>query len=87
MEFVPEGSDKGRALERMMARAPFAGRVPVFVGDDLTDEYGFGAANRAGGWSVLVGQRDGSLATHALAGTRAVHAWLVANASPAGAGR
>ena len=87
VEFVPEGSDKGRALERMMARAPFAGRVPVFVGDDLTDEYGFGAANRAGGWSVLVGQRDGSLATHALAGTRAVHAWLVANASPAGAGR
>ena len=80
MEFVPEGSDKGRALARMMARAPFAGRVPVFVGDDLTDEYGFGAANRAGGWSVLVGQRDGSLATHALAGTRAVHAWLVANA-------
>src|SRR5690606_27788362 len=30
VEFVPEGSDKGRAVERMMARAPFAGRVPVF---------------------------------------------------------
>ncbi|KAF1686015.1 trehalose-phosphatase [Pseudoxanthomonas broegbernensis] len=80
IEFVPEGADKGRALERMMARAPFAGRVPVFVGDDLTDEFGFAAAHRAGGWSVLVGERAGSIATHALPGTGAVHAWLAANA-------
>ena len=81
IEFVPEGSDKGRALERMMARPPFAGRVPVFVGDDLTDEFGFAAANRSGGWSVLVGARAGSAATHALADTDAVHAWLQANAT------
>lgn len=79
VEFVPEGADKGRALERMMARAPFAGRVPVFVGDDLTDEYGFAAAHREGGWSVLVGERTSSAARYALAGTRAVHAWLMAN--------
>jgi trehalose 6-phosphate phosphatase len=84
VEFVPEGADKGRALERMMARAPFAGRVPVFVGDDLTDEYGFAAANRAGGWSVLVGARGSSAATHALDDTRAVHAWLFANADAHG---
>ena len=48
IEFVPEGADKGLALERMMTRPPFTGRVPVFVGDDLTDECGFAAANRAG---------------------------------------
>jgi len=83
IEFVPEGADKGRALERMMARPPFAGRVPVFVGDDLTDEYGFAAANRAGGWSVLVGARARSAATHALADTAAVHEWLLANARTA----
>ncbi|WP_374013169.1 trehalose-phosphatase [Pseudoxanthomonas koreensis] len=81
VEFVPEGSDKGRAVERMMARAPFTGRTPVFVGDDLTDEFGFAAANHAGGWSVLVGSRTTSAATHALPGTRAVHAWLMANAT------
>jgi len=81
VEFVPCGSDKGRALERMMAQPAFRGRVPVFVGDDLTDEYGFAAANRAGGWSVLVGQREPSAATHALARTADVHAWLIANAA------
>lgn len=80
IEFVPTGSDKGSAVTRMMARAPFAGRVPVFIGDDLTDEYGFAAVNRAGGWSVLVGARATSGATYALPDTGAVHAWLLANA-------
>lgn len=80
IEFVPAASDKGRAVQRMLAEPAFAGRVPVFVGDDLTDEYGFQAANRAGGWSVLVGTRTASAATYALPDTRAVHAWLLANA-------
>ena len=83
VEFVPAASDKGRAVERMLAQTAFRGRVPVFVGDDLTDEYGFAAANAAGGWSVLVGQRAASVATHALPDTRAVHAWLIANAAQA----
>ncbi len=81
VEFVPEGSDKGRAVERLMARPPFAGRVPVFVGDDLTDEFGFAAAHRAGGWSVLVGGRAASVARHALPDIHAVHAWLRASAA------
>ena len=79
IEFVPEGANKGLAVERMMARPPFAGRVPVFVGDDLTDEAGFAAAHRHGGWSVLVGPREPSVARYALPGTYAVHAWLLAS--------
>jgi len=82
VEFVPAGADKGRALEQLMAQAPFAGRVPVFVGDDLTDEFGFAAAHRAGGWSVLVGNRPGSQARHGLADTRAVLDWLLASLPP-----
>ncbi len=81
VEFVPAASDKGRAVQRMLAQPAFRGRVPVFIGDDLTDEYGFAAANAAGGWSVLVGQREHSAANYGLPGTAAVHAWLMANAA------
>ncbi|HYG04828.1 MAG TPA: trehalose-phosphatase [Stenotrophomonas sp.] len=81
VEFVPLGSDKGVAVRMMMQRAPFQGRVPVFVGDDLTDEYGFAAAQDAGGWAVRVGSREPSVARYSLASTLAVHAWLQENAT------
>src|SRR5690606_13349993 len=38
MEFKPAGVDKGRAVAELMRQPPFAGRVPVYLGDDLTDE-------------------------------------------------
>lgn len=80
VELVPTDVDKGRALRTLMGQPAFSGRTPVFVGDDLTDEYGFAAANALGGWSVLVGDRSNSHAIHHLADTAAVHAWLRRNA-------
>lgn len=80
VEFVPEGSDKGRALRQLMQQVPFRDRVPVFLGDDLTDEHGFEAANALHGWSVRVGEREPSAAVFALAHVRQVHDWLQANA-------
>jgi len=80
VEFVPVGSDKGRAVRRMMQYLPFRGRLPVFLGDDLTDEFGFEAANVQHGWSVLVGEREPSAAVFALPDIRSVHAWLRENA-------
>ncbi len=80
VEFVPEGSNKGLAVEQLMQTAAFAGRAPVFVGDDLTDEFGFEAANRLGGWSILVGDRAQTSARFRVDGTAAVHAWLQRNA-------
>lgn len=83
VEILPAEFDKGRALRTLLAQPPFLQRRPVFVGDDLTDEYGFAAANELGGWSVLVGARETSHATHSLPDPRAVHAWLRANAAQA----
>ena len=85
IELVPADVDKGRALHTLMAEAPFNGRTPVFVGDDLTDEFGFAAAHAAGGWSVQVGAREPTQAQYRLADPTAVHAWLRRNAVPAGA--
>jgi trehalose 6-phosphate phosphatase len=48
-EIRPAGVDKGFAVRAIMARAPFAGRLPVFVGDDVTDEDGIAASVSLGG--------------------------------------
>ena len=53
-ELKPRGADKGIAVHNLMARPPFAGRVPVYVGDDVTDEDGMRAAEQLGGLGLRV---------------------------------
>ena len=53
-EIRPAGADKGSAVRALMARPPFAGRLPVFVGDDVTDEDGIAAAIDLGGVGLRV---------------------------------
>jgi len=75
VELKPQGVDKGAAVQAFMQEAPFNGRIPVFVGDDLTDEKGFSAVNALQGISVKVGEG----ATHAhyrLQDVEAVWHWL-----------
>ncbi len=48
-EIRPAGIDKGSAVRLLMQQAPFSGRLPVFVGDDVTDEDGIRAAIELGG--------------------------------------
>ncbi|SHO67200.1 trehalose 6-phosphatase [Pseudoxanthobacter soli DSM 19599] len=55
-EIKPSGHHKGGAVEALMKRPPFAGRFPVFFGDDVTDEDGFAAALAAGGTAFAVGR-------------------------------
>jgi trehalose 6-phosphate phosphatase len=74
LEIKPHGLDKATAVDGFMREEPFAGRVPVFVGDDLTDCDGFGAARRHAGMTVAVGDRV--TAQWHLPDPAAVRVWL-----------
>lgn len=75
VEIKPCGADKGRAVARLMAGAPFAGRVPVFAGDDVTDEDGFRAVAEMGGFGVKVGPGETG-ARHRVASVASFLGWL-----------
>lgn len=53
-EVRPRGANKGSAVETLMTAAPFLGRKPFFVGDDVTDEDGMEAARKLGGAGLRV---------------------------------
>ncbi|MCL1634535.1 trehalose-phosphatase [Luteimonas sp. SX5] len=78
VELRPARADKGDAIAAFLDEAPFRGRLPVFAGDDLTDEHGFDIVNARGGVSVLVGAREASAARFHLDNPSAVRAWLAA---------
>lgn len=74
-ELKRPGIDKGAAIADFMSRAPFAGRRPVFIGDDVTDTPGFATVRDRGGVAYSV--------THAFPGVdgtftdpAAVRRWL-----------
>lgn len=55
VELKPAGKDKGVAIREFLDEVPFKGRVPVFAGDDITDEFGFDVINAMNGHSIKVG--------------------------------
>jgi trehalose 6-phosphate phosphatase len=67
-EVKPAGADKGVGVRLLMQQAPFAGRLPVFIGDDVTDLDGIEAARALGGAGMLVAETFGDPA--------GVRAWL-----------
>jgi len=76
VELRPAGATKAEAVAAFLAEAPFAGRLAVFIGDDLTDEPAFELVNRLDGLSVVVGAGRASAARACLADVNAVHDWL-----------
>ena len=74
-EVKPRGAHKGQAIMDFMTQPPFADRIPVFVGDDVTDEAGFAAVQALGGWGIKVGQGP-TMAQHRCMTPTALRGWL-----------
>lgn len=75
LDVKPAGASKGTAIAAFMHEAPFAGRVPVFAGDDVTDEDGFEQVQRMGGHAIKVGPGP-TRAQHRCASVAQLAAWL-----------
>jgi trehalose 6-phosphate phosphatase len=80
VEVKPAAAHKGRALRALAARPPFAGRRPVMLGDDATDEDAIAAAEALGGLGVKVGPGT-SAATLRTPDAAAVRAWVAREGS------
>lgn len=76
VEIVRKGADKGNAVRAFMQERAFSDALPIFVGDDITDEDGFRAAIQLGGFGVIVGERNDTLARYRLVSPSGVHEWL-----------
>jgi trehalose 6-phosphate phosphatase len=76
VEVRVSAAHKGAALEAFLQDEPFAGRTPVYIGDDVTDEDAFRTVNARGGVSVIVGDHRPTAAAFRLATVSAVHQWL-----------
>jgi trehalose 6-phosphate phosphatase len=75
-ELMPRGFDERSAIQLLMKEREFAGRTPVFVGDDPTDEVGFQAVNEMGGHSIRVGNLEKTAAQYRFSSVSTVVAWL-----------
>ena len=77
VEIRQRGVTKAEAIRLFLGYPPFSSRLPVFAGDDTTDEDGFRAVQKAGGFGIKVGGGE-TEAAFRLAGVSEVHAWLAA---------
>lgn len=74
-EIVPAQATKAHAIRAFMEQRPYRGRVPIFLGDDRTDEIAFASVNQDGGIAVRVGAGE-TVAKYRLPDPAAVRALL-----------
>lgn len=75
-EIRPRAWTKGTAVRAFLSEPSFAGRVPIYIGDDVTDEHAFDVVNELGGMSVRVGDEAATQARFRLPRVADVHEWL-----------
>ncbi|MGQ9545686.1 MAG: trehalose-phosphatase [Dehalococcoidia bacterium] len=71
------GWNKGKAIEWLLRIYGRSGSLPIFAGDDVTDEDGFNVLRRVGGISVFIGESTASSAAdYYLNSPEQLHHWL-----------
>jgi len=75
IEIKPGGFSKGSGVRELMRHAPFAGRRPIFIGDDTTDETVFAIMPELQGTAFSVGRNVAGVAG-CFATPARVRAWL-----------
>ncbi len=83
IEIMPRGRSKGTALLEFMRRTPYAGRVPIMIGDDRADEDAFAVAREAGGLGLRVAGEHFNRGDEPFAHAGEVRAWFAALAGRA----
>jgi trehalose 6-phosphate phosphatase len=69
--------NKGKAIERLLEIYGTPGSLPIFAGDDITDEDGFRVLQMIGGISIFVGEdKASSAADYYLDSPEQLHHWL-----------
>lgn len=76
LELVPRDVSKGTALEALMALPEFRGKIPVMIGDDVTDQSAFNAAHRFGGHGLRVAGEHFASTDAQFSGPAEVREWL-----------
>jgi trehalose 6-phosphate phosphatase len=75
VEIKPAGFNKGSGVRELMSYAPFAGRRPIFIGDDVTDRDAFAVMPEFNGIAVSVGESVAGVDYH-FEQPADVHRWL-----------
>lgn len=75
-ELRVSGGDKGAAVLALMRRPPMAGTLPIYAGDDLTDEPAFATARKLGGDAILIGEPRATAANFRLPSPAHLRHWL-----------
>ncbi len=69
--------NKGKAIEWLLQIYRTQGSLPIFAGDDVTDEDGFRVLHKLGGISILVGKdKASSAARYSLDSPEQLYRWL-----------
>lgn len=58
IELIPHQADKGKAIKTILNHLNLPSVLPIFIGDDLTDESGFICINRHAGLTIKVGSGE-----------------------------